>query len=187
MFRVLALALYLICTAVCGAEVGINDSGTWRSISKIGVNDSGTWRTIQRIGVNDGGTWRVVFQYLAVTMPDVNVTAQGNNPNTVSLTIASNGTFSVTASGDSTSGTDSGTWLTVGANTDFEVRLTGAGDTPSGSALNTWLATTSGRSWTLQTSSSPESKAFSGTLEFRLASDSTVVDTSTVSMTADQL
>src|SRR6478609_7247257 len=104
------------------AELKINDSGTWRNITEVKVNDSGTWRTIQDIKVNDSGTWRTVFQYLTVTMPNVDVGF--NDPffgsGFATLSIASAGTYA--ASSDTTGtgeyGADSGTWMTAGTNTD---------------------------------------------------------------------
>ncbi len=172
------------------AELKINDSGTWRTITEVKVNDSGTWRTIQDIKVNDGGTWRAVWQYLTVTISNVGLTADSISPTQSSntLSILSNGTWVAAATGGSTNGDDGGTWMTTGVNTDFEVRLTQTGGTTSfsGNALSTWLATTTNRSWSLSTTAGGDGFTATGTLEFRSVSSGTVLSTTTVDFAVNQ-
>ena len=124
MLRVLALALCLFCALASGAQIGVNDSGTWRTITKVAVNDSGTWRTIQRIAVNDSGTWRVVFQYFAPTNPftayDLWADNAAGNSASASITLASDGSIGYNLTSD-----DAGS--TIGSANWASPTLTGGG------------------------------------------------------------
>jgi len=159
----------------------VKDGSTWYNVATY-INDSGTW-WLTLPYINDSGTWKPVG--LLVTMPNIDVGFSDPffGSGFATLAISSAGTYA--ASSDTTGtgeyGADSGTWMTAGTNTDFEVRLTGTGDTPSGRALNTWLATSTTRSWTI-TNPGSTTMVFIGTLEFRIAGDSTVISTSSVTL-----
>jgi hypothetical protein len=100
-------------------------------------------------------------------------TGLGENTGSAILYMLADGTFSCVG-GPHTGGDVSGTWLTTGLNTDFQVQLTGSGDSPG--VLGTWLGMGTSQVWTL-TQTGLGSKSFSGTLALRRTSDSVVVAT----------
>ena len=79
---------------------------------------------------------------------------------------------------------DAGTWLIVGVNSDYEVRATLTnGDTPDGSAVGIWLSCAITRSWSFLVTGFGE-KSCTLTIELRLASLGTVLDSCVVGLTA---
>lgn len=77
-------------------------------------------------------------------------------------------------------------WLLAGAASDFQFMASGlTGTAPSGSTFNTWISGGTGVGWTLtRTSDTSGSTSCSFTLQIRRASDSVVVATATISLTA---
>lgn len=70
--------------------------------------------------------------------------------------------------------------------TAYEIRATPAPDTPDGGTMNTWLALSSSRTWSETNSSgtpSDETKVF--TIEIRAAGSGTVIDSATVTLSAE--
>lgn len=101
---------------------------------------------------------------------------------TASLTLNSAGTYS--SSGNVAA--PSGTWLLSGSGANFESRATVTSGTLTSGTANTWEALSSNRSWSKTDSSSvgasPLTVTF--TLEIRRVSDSVVVTSSTVTLSA---
>lgn len=77
------------------------------------------------------------------------------------------------------------TWIGACANSAYECQLTGSGTTPAGPALTTWHPCSTDRQWSLTTTSTPQSKVFTGTLKIRRTSDDAVLGSVSVSLTAE--
>lgn len=77
------------------------------------------------------------------------------------------------------------TWLLSGAAADYDVRATlVSGNSPTGASLGTWLNLASSHAWQ-ETASLGSIKTCTLTIEIRDATTLTVLDTATVTVTAD--
>ena len=76
------------------------------------------------------------------------------------------------------------TWLTEGANTDFQCRWTTTSGTLTSGTNGSWEALSSTRTWEKVRSTGVGSSTVVGTLEIRRTSDSVVVASATVSLQA---
>jgi hypothetical protein len=94
------------------------------------------------------------------------------------ITLASSGAYTLVWNN---SGDSNGTWLTSGANTNFQCRMTLTSGSLVFGTTGSWLGMTSNNSWGQDTSISGTYN-FGGTLEIRRISDSVVVATSTISI-----
>lgn len=174
----------------------VNDAGTWRQIRNIYVNDAGTWRQLAAIWVNDNGTWRQVFT--SVDLHDFSVSLTASDPSDAHVGFSLQGSLSGAPgyvgrqSGTSTPPgnlTTLYTYIQPGSEAaNYEVRVTqlsGTVNVASGAALNTWI-----RLDIITTGSFFVSRQLVGTstatalVELRRFSDSVVVDSCTVTMTA---
>lgn len=81
---------------------------------------------------------------------------------------------------------DVGDWIapTALAGGDYECRLTNVSGSPTTGTIGSWLALSATRTWTL-TRTTLGGNSYSGTLEIRRTSDSVVLGTATLNMTAD--
>lgn len=80
-------------------------------------------------------------------------------------------------------------WLLIGIGSDYDVRWNASGDTGalSGSAINTWLNLGASRNWAvIDTSSVGPALVVTGNLEIRDASTLAVLDTKTLTLSAQQ-
>jgi hypothetical protein len=169
------------------AEVWVNDGGVARRIVEIWVNDSGTARRIQEIWVNDSGTARKIFAGDVIAISDTTADAEAISPSaaTASFALASDGDI------DRTSGTntvsDLGDWITPQTNmAAYECRFDLLSGTLTSGTTGAWQSLSSTRTWTKQQTTNGTSSA-SGTLSIRRASDATVLDTATITLTATRL
>lgn len=164
--------------------LSINDSGTWRDIQAVYVNDAGTWRTIQEIYVNDSGTWRSVFVGETIAITDTTAESEAVSPS------AATATFRLTSAGNieyttgSNTVTDNGDWITPQTNmANYECRFDVTSGSLSSGTTGAWMSLSTTRTWTKQQVTNGTSTAI-GTLQIRRTSDSTVMDTATITLTA---
>lgn len=114
-------------------------------------------------------------QYVSV-VDDFVSQATGNPAVTATVTYALNPDGSRT----------NGTWLLLGANSDYEARVTvTSGALDSGSGAGSWLGLGTTRSWTCSVTNGLHQCTF--TIEVRLASGGTVVGSATISLDAESL
>lgn len=152
----------------------INNVGTWKPCT-VWINNVGTWKKAA-VWLNVSGVWKQITTLLSASLP-ASISAGDSvfAPNNAfaELYVSNSGGWGATNGG-------TGTWLTSGTNSEFQVRLTGTGDTPSGSALNTWITLSSNTNWSLS-QNVQGFKTFNGTLEIRMsASPNTVLASSTI-------
>lgn len=116
-----------------------------------------------------------------------NVTRSGTAVSPANATASFRMNSSGVAQSAPTSGTyaDEFTWLTEGANSDFESRMTTvSGSLTSGTAA-TWEALSTTRTWSRnRTSDVAGTTTYVGTLEIRRVSDSVVVASCTITLNA---
>ena len=166
------------------AQLYVNDAATARQIREIWVNDAGTARRIQEIWVNDNGTARCVYLGDVIAIANATITDLSVDPND------SFAGYELQQDGDiqrqiGAASTDIGDWITPKVNMSaYECRATlNSGDTPTGT-LNSWLALSVTRGWFLS-QSVVGTQTCNLTIEIRRASDSVVMDSCTVVLTAD--
>lgn len=158
-----------------------NVGGTWKALTAW-INVAGTWKKAA-VWQNVDGVWKQITSLAtpSASLPSVinGISFLAGGP-TISLNLA--GTWSA-------SGGQSGTWLTTGANTDFEARasnLTGNTANATGT-YDSWLPLSSTRTWGLTGGVVGSYRSTTFTLEIRLAaSPYTVLTTSTVTLEADR-
>lgn len=167
----------------------VNDAGTWRRIRAVWVNDAGTWRQLKAVWVNDGGTWRRVFS--PVGIPDQTVSQSDVSPADVSVGIGvqNAGLYYKLFGGATASNTLTlGEWVNPTSDASlYEVRCTVVSGSLNGSssATGTWLAFGSSFAWTItRTTNVIGTTSAVLTIEFRRASDGSVVSSSTITLEA---
>lgn len=177
------IVIFALCLSVVAQAQDhyVDDAGTIRNTQRVYVDDAGTVREIQRIYVDDAGTIRLVFQNAVVSISDTNVTRTVTTPATATAS------YALENDGDiAVNGSDDGDWITpkAAAGADYECRATVISGGFTTGTFGSWLALSSTRSWTLVQSGIGTATA-SMTLEIRRASDGTVLDSATISFTAE--
>jgi hypothetical protein len=129
------------------------------------------------------GVTQVLLGLESTDLVDFPATLEASDVNSgsaaASISVKSDGTLD----GTGAQAAPSGTWLNVGAASDYEIYVTGTGDTPTGAAVDTWLGLGTTRQWALNASSIL--KDFLGTFSVRRVADSVVVDSGTFHIEAD--
>lgn len=175
----------------------VTDSGsTERLVQRFLVVDSGgTTRTIQRAFVIDsGGTARQFFSNAVIAITDQTALTDGpfgeSGPLTATYRLDTDGF--VYASGGDEFGTltQREAWITPqNAMTSYEVRAdqTTSNGTTLGGTMGTWLSLGSvDRDWTM-TKSATATGSESMTVQIRRASDGTVLDSASITITITRL
>jgi len=161
-------------------------SGAWKPVIGLSVGVSGAWKSVVRGWVGVSGVWKVFYDALTIALPaTIGEVSIVPDPETAvaSLTIASNGTYTV-SDGDPT-----GNWATPGASgigSGYEVRWTVVSGSLSGGTSGTWQSLSSSRTYARNRVGVGSAQAV-GTVEIRDASTLTVLTTSTVTLEAEVL
>lgn len=137
------------------------------------VDGGGVSRLAKRIFLIDaGGVARLVYQgFTIASAPGINKTKAGTGPQTMTVTVETDGTISYTSGATGSGGTSWGTPTTVGIGTSYWVRFVHtAGDSPTSNGASTWTQLTAARSISRQASLSGDD--FSTTFTIQLATDS---------------
>ena len=165
------------------AELWVNDSGVARQIREVWVNDSGVARRIQEIWVNDSGTARRIY-----ISDVVSITNQGPFSSSTGSTATAQyqldnvGQVRITQTDNSVSAVEN--WLTPATNVaNYECRVTVNSGLLTTGTTGAWLGLGTARTWTLSRSSNGTSSC-NFTVEIRRASDAVVLDSATISMSA---
>ncbi len=168
------------------AELWVNDSGTARRINEVWVNDAGTARRINEIWVNDSGTARLVFTGDVISIADVTAASSVASPTnaTASYSLGNDGDIDRTAGTNTVS--DQGDWISPRTGmAGYEARATVTSGALTSGTEGTWLSLASTRTWSLTISGvAPGSGSCVFTLEIRRALDGVVLDTATITLTA---
>lgn len=163
--------------------INVGVGSAYKNVNNVKVGVGSTWKQVQSAWVGVGGVWKKIWDYLSADAIAVDV--QGfdffNGPCSAAFQYGAAGTVWTIENGGAP--VNAGTWLLVGANTDFEIRLTGTGDTLTGSTLNTWHLGNTGPGWTLSEPGGG-TKSFNGTIDIRRTSDQVIVDSASVSLLA---
>lgn len=160
-----------------------NVSGTWKD-STVWHNVSGTWKKCS-VWHNVAGVWKQITALLAVAISNKSVSHLGFGIGSSVVYEIRNDGIAYTKSGGSFYVPIGGEWLTSGAVGDVEVRATKtSGTSPTGASLGVWLSCSTTRTWTL-TAPSTGYVTCTLTVELRAASSGTVLDTATITLTAD--
>jgi hypothetical protein len=115
-------------------------------------------------------------------VPQVNIfdtlASHSATPGTATYSLNSSGIGSRSIAGG---GSSTWTWLLMGLNTDYQVRVTyQSGDTPTGDALGSWLSLGTTRSWSLSVGGTGGSKDGFLQIDIRRVSDFVIIDTALV-------
>jgi hypothetical protein len=166
------------------AQLWVNDASTARQIREVWVNDNGTARRINEIWCNDSGVARKIFVGDAISISDMSCVA-----GTVGLTATAVYTLGSDGNiyGTEISNTviDRGDWITPQTNmSSFECRATLVSGTLTSGTVGTWLNLGSNRTWT-RTRTTLGVSSTTMTVEIRRASDAVVVDSASITLTAD--
>lgn len=113
------------------------------------------------------------------------------NVASVYITVSNAGTWSVTDGSTGSGSTNfsspsSGTWRNIGSSSDYDIKIdwtSGNIASVSGPADNTWVNLGTSRVWTL--TASEEALTVTGTLSIRNASTLTVLDTGSITLSAE--
>jgi hypothetical protein len=164
-------------------DVGVG--GANKDVFQTWVGVGGAWKAIASIDVGVSSAWKDAFFGDQITISNVNIDSTVVDPGTAiaRYELQSDGDIERTVSSTTS---DIGDWITPKINmANYEVRATlNSGDTPSGSALNSWLSLGTTRNWALIESGAGSSSSCSLNVEIRRASDGTVLDSATISMSA---
>lgn len=163
-------------------------SGVWKEIRPAHVNVSGTWKEFTEGWVKVSGTWKQFYQSILVNVIGGSAVAAALAPNaaTASWRLNSSGIEERgVANSGTTTFTNMNTWLIAGAAGDYECMMSMvSGDPFAGTLLDTWLPCSTSRLWSLSETSSSGFKSGLGTLSIRRASDSLLLDSAVVSLSA---
>jgi len=163
------------------AELWVNDNGTARKIQEIWVNDNGTARQIQEIWVNDNGTARKVYESVVITLPDSLVIYGGGTP--AEYHLQSDGLRRIR---NSSVLTTLGPWINNAALVgQYECRATVTSGSLSSGTVGAWQSLSTTRSWS-RGAAAGTFQTCTFTLEIRKASTSEVLNSATITLTADR-
>lgn len=168
------------------AERWTNDAGTRRQIIGIYVNDAGSARRIQEQWVNDAGTLRRVFLGDIIDIEITNASRSVASPSTATAiySLLSTGDISTTLLGSGAA--DRGDWISpkIGM-ASYECRATLLTGSLTSGTMGAWLSLSATRSWTLNAAPGAGALSATFTLEIRRVSDALVMDTATISISAE--
>lgn len=170
------------------AELYANDNGTARKAREIWVNDNGTARRIQEIWINDNGTARKIYagdvisigftNSVAVTSSPVNAAAQ--------FLLTNTGDIQSTVNGGQNALFDVGDWITPKSNMSaYECRATLQLGSLSSGTTGAWQSLSTTRSWSKVAVPGTGIQQAAFLLEIRRASDSVVVASTQISLSAE--
>jgi hypothetical protein len=168
--------------------IKVGSSSSWKTMTNMKVGVGGSWKQVQKIMVGVGGAWKTAWTYLTVSVfSPISDFDSSTQPADASASLTVNSSGALTTSPD---GTGNQTWLVAGSASQVDVRLSQTGLTGNGvmggAALATWLNCSTTRTWTItNTTNGFNPSTFTGTLEFRDATTLAVLDTATVSLTAN--
>jgi hypothetical protein len=165
----------------------IGVGGAWKLVNNCHIGVGGVWKQVQKMHIGVGGVWKEFYTYLSVNINNMSDQDDEISPTDAvcSLSLNSGGTITSVPSNSAAQ-----TWLTAGAASAVDVRLTqnsltGAG-VMGGAALATWLNCGTTRTWTLtNTTNGNNNSTFTGTMELRDATTLAVLDSATVTLSAN--
>lgn len=171
---------------------GAHTSGSFAEIQTVSVKDGGTWKTGTAY-VKDGGTWKawLVGAGGGGPGPGGSVAISDQSPYTYNITpTSSTAEYSLKNDGvaqyiDSVGTTPiSGEWLVSGSAADFEVRATATSGTLTYGTTGSWESLGTTRAWGV-TRTTIGIKSCTLTIEIRRASDGVVLDSATITLSAE--
>jgi hypothetical protein len=160
--------------------VNVNDAGVWKAAVPY-VNDTGVWKPVVECWVKDGAVWKLSFaSVVTIFVPTDSDTVEAISPATATATVTFDNTGAYTIGDDS-----GGSWMIGlgGVAADYEIRWTNTSGTLSTGTVGAWLNLGTSRSWDVSRSG-VGGKSCTGTVEIRRASDSVVLATGSIAITA---
>lgn len=168
----------------------VKKTGSMATPAAVKRKDAGSFTDVGFVKAMEAGSWVVVWPILTASITNRTVSASGASAGgaTAGYMVSSDGdVYEKIGLGSYTSFE---TWLTSGANTNFEVRFTLISSNGIGSltgTLNTWLATTSDNALSLSGAGVGQTAIRGLTVEIRETLTNTVLDTASVSLEAERL
>lgn len=146
----------------------------------------GAWVALTTAKRKTGGVWVDLFPSsptAATTDRTVSAVSLSPTDATTSYVVNTSGVIQEAVNGVTT---NLETWILSGVSSDFEVRATAVSGAVTSGTMGTWIAATTSPVWTknrINNASGIDTASF--TLEIRRVSDSVVVDSSTITMSAE--
>lgn len=169
--------------------ISVGVGGTHKAVNAISVGVGGAWKTVTDAWVGVGGAWKKVYEAISYPLPDPlnNTTAQVGGTVRAGFNFSTDGTYGaydttgqfIVAEGD---------WVdpgAVGIGSDYEIRCTTISGTLAVGNTGVWEALSSAREYSVQRATNGTT-TYSGTIEIRRASDSVVVASVTMSLSAER-
>lgn len=164
-------------------------SGTWRNITDIYTRVSGSWRNVAVGYVRVSGNWQVFFYNPTIDLG----TSLSNVSSNLSGTVNSGFRFNTNGTYDAYNPT--GTTLVAAGNwadpavgnvgDDYEIMVTAISGSLDTGTTGAWLGLDLNRTFAIS-QATPGTKTFTGTLSIRRASDNTVMETVSISLSAER-
>jgi len=104
-------------------DLHIKQGGSWTAIVRPYVKVAGVWQGCQRVYAKVAGTWQQVWEWLAVTLPNVNASTATAGECDCFFKIDNDGDYYESAA-TGLYGASSGTWLTAGTTSQVWVERT---------------------------------------------------------------
>lgn len=165
-------------------SLSVGVSGSNKTVSALSVGVGGAWKSVAAGWVGVGGVWKEFYNALIASLSNNSATSYELTPSTASASflLNSDGRAQKQESGVTTD--VSGEWLVSGAASSFEARATVTSGSLTSGTTGSWLALSSSRSWILERGSVGLSTC-QFTLEIRRTTDSVVVATATITLSAE--
>lgn len=162
--------------------IKIGSGSTWKDMVNLKVGSGGVWKQAQSVWVCVGGVWKKAWDYINADAIAINIGDFDGLQGPVNCSFQYNSNGIVYTIEGQQAAQNVGTWLLIGNNSDFQIRLTSwTGDTPSGNALDTWYTLSTSVSWGYSLGGQGFLSG-SGTVQIRRTSDQAVVDSASVAM-----
>lgn len=166
--------------------ISVRDGGTFKEATPY-VKDAAAWKAVQFGYVKDAGAWKQFFQALIIAISRTSATRTTTAPTAATATYRLDNDGNISTTFGPSAIAVRGTWATPPPVTnpgDFECRATLLTGSVTGT-FGTWQGLDTSRSWSLSSGGGPSATSGSMTLEIRRASDLVVLDTNTITFTAE--
>jgi hypothetical protein len=172
--------------------ISVGVGGAYKTMANLKVGVGSVWKQVAKVSVGVGGAWKDVWNYLTVSVANIDLFDSQMSPSNVACGIEVNPDGYIhyqTVYGGGYSGGQ--IWLDAGGPASaVECRLTQNSETGNavlgGPALATWHNCGTARQWSYSDTTNAYSfSSFSGTLEFRDAATLAVVGSCTVGLVTE--
>ena len=164
-------------------SISVGVSGTNKTATpSVGVG--GAWKAVAAGWVGVGGAWKEFYRAINAAISNASAYTFVSSPSEATAQYLLNSDGRAQKVENSSTSDISGEWLVAGANSDFEVYATVDSGTLTSGPTGSWVSLSTSRVWTL-TRGTVGLSSVDLTIEIRRASDAVVVDSATITLTAE--